>query len=323
MEKDLWYDSFLETLNEQFPKKSQLIDALMDLLLLEREAIYRRLRKDVLFTIYEMATIARAWHLSLDNIINDTPEGDPAFQLKLLKCVNPTAKDLKMMKDFVDSLSSLKDDPNAEYIEVCNLLPRALMSPYTYLAKFYTFTWQYRYGREKFSASFSETVPSEKMREFEIAHFNAIIHIPNVYCIWDDQIFQYLVNEIKYFLSVYLITPEEALLIKADIHAFLNYMEQVLIEGHFPETQNKMHMYISKINIDTGYACYCSDKIHVSKIRTFVMNVTVSRDIRLYNDLSKWLHLKKRAAIQISGADEKQRIDFFRRQREIVDSLEG
>ncbi|MDR0863785.1 MAG: hypothetical protein LBO74_02480 [Candidatus Symbiothrix sp.] len=321
MEKDLWYDSFLEMLNEQFPKKSQLIEALMDLLLLEREAIYRRLRKDVLFTIYEVATIARAWNISLDNVINNIPGGDPAFRLKMLRCVNPTAKDLKMMKDFVDSLSSLKDDPNAEYIEVCNLLPRALMSPYTYLAKFYTFTWQYRYGGEKNTASFSNTIPSEKMREFEIAHFNAIINIPNVHSIWDAQIFQYLVNEINYFASIYLITPEEVNLIKQDIYAFLDYMENVLIQGHFPETNNKIHLYISRINIDTGYACYYSDKIKASKIRTFVMNVTVSKDVRLFNNLRTWLHLKKRAAIQISGTDEKRRIDFFRQQRQLVDSI--
>ncbi|MDR0863784.1 MAG: hypothetical protein LBO74_02475 [Candidatus Symbiothrix sp.] len=322
MRNNFWYDMFLETLNEKFPKKSQLTEALMDLLSLEREAIYRRLRKDVLFTVYEVATIARAWNISLDSLLN-TSEENPAFQLELLRSVNPTDNDFRVMNNFVDSLLSLKQDPNAEYIEACNILPMVLLSGFPQLIKFYTFAWMYRYGGENSSCSFTQTVPSEKVMEWERIHYKNLVNIPHVQFIWDAKIFQYLINEIKYYASIYLITPEEEDLIKQDILAFLDYMEEVSRKGHFPETNNKVNLYISKTNIDTGYACYCSDKIKASKIRTFIMNVTVSRDSRLFNDQRKWLHLKKRAAIQISGADEKQRIDFFRQQRQLVDSLPG
>jgi hypothetical protein len=322
MDKDTWYDGFLETIEEQFPKKSQLTDALMNLLSLEREAVYRRLRKEVMFTVFEVATIAREWNISLDTAISSIPEGgDPAFRLKLLKCVNPTKRDLKMMKNFVESFSTLKDDPKAEYIEVCNMLPRALFSAFPQLAKYYTFTWMYRYGGDKISTSFSQLDISPKMRAFEIAHFEALIQVANVHFIWDAQMIHYLINELKYYISIYLITPEEIALIKRDIHAFLDYMEDVTIVGHFPNKNNKVYLYISRTNIDTGYACYCSDKIKASKIRTFVMNVTVSNDVRLFNDLRKWLHLKKRAAVQISATDEKQRIEFFKKQRELVDTI--
>jgi hypothetical protein len=322
MKKNLWYDSFLETLAERFPKKSQLTKALMDLLSLEREAIYRRLRKDVLFTVYELATIARAWNISLDSLFNSFEE-NPVYKLDRLRSVNPTDKDLNSMKDFVDSLLSLKYDLDAEYIETCNILPMVLLSNFPQLIKFYTFAWMYRYGGENSSCFFSQTIPSEKVMELESAHFKNLVNIPNIHFIWDAQIIQYLINEIKYYASIYLITPEEVDLLKQDILAFLDYMEEVSRKGHFPETNNKVNLYISQTNIDTGYACYCSDKIKATKIRTFIMNVTVSRDERLFNDQRNWLHLKKRAAIQISGSDEKQRIDFFRQQRQLVDSLPG
>jgi hypothetical protein len=322
MKQNLWYDYFLETLNEQFPKKSQLIDALMDLLLLEREAIYRRLRKEVLFTVFEVATITRAWNISLDKIIN-TPEGDADFRLRILRSINPTERDVRMMKEFVDSLKSLKDDPNAEYIEACNILPMVLLSNFPQLIKFYTFAWMYRYGGEHAPRSFTQTVPSEKVMEWEHTHYENLVNIPNIHFIFDAQIIHYLINEINYYASIYMITPEETGMIKQEIRAFLDYMEEILKQGHFPETNNTVNLYISQTNIDTGYACYCSEKIKASKIRTFIMNVTVTQDDRLFDDQRNWLHLKKRAAIQISGADEKCRIDFFRQQRQLVDSLPG
>lgn len=321
MNKDIWYDSFMETLSKKFPKKSQLTKVLMDLLLLEREAVYRRLRKDVLFTVYEVVTIVRAWNISFDNIIN-APEENSAFQLKMLRSVNLTDKDFKIMESFVESLASLKGDLNTEYIEACNIVPLILCSEFPHIIKFYAFAWMHRYGGEKTACPFSQIVSSERMMELERIHFRGLINIANIHFIWDAQMIHYLINEISYYVSIYLITPGEANWIKQDILAFLDYMENVLIQGHFPGTNNKVHLYISRINIDTAYACYYSETLKVSKIRTFIMNVTVSKDHRLFNEQINWLRMSKRTAIQISGADEKQRIDFFRQQRKLVNSID-
>jgi hypothetical protein len=47
MTHEVWYDNFMRALSEKYPKKAELAQTLSDLLFLEREAVYRRLRQDV------------------------------------------------------------------------------------------------------------------------------------------------------------------------------------------------------------------------------------------------------------------------------------
>ena len=67
---DGWYDKFLETLNLRFPKKSQLVEKLMELLNIERGATYRRLSKKIPFTFFEIVRIAFEWNISLDHVFD-------------------------------------------------------------------------------------------------------------------------------------------------------------------------------------------------------------------------------------------------------------
>ena len=44
MKKELLYDNLLNAIKEKFPQKTNLVNALVDLLCIEKEAVYRRLR---------------------------------------------------------------------------------------------------------------------------------------------------------------------------------------------------------------------------------------------------------------------------------------
>jgi hypothetical protein len=321
MQTDLWYDAFLEALCEKFPKKSDLTKALMHLLSIEQEAVYRRLRKDVLFSIYEVTKIAYAWDISVDDLIHKTSESTHSLKLKLLNFFNPSEIDLQEMENFVLSLEQLKGVPESEYMEVSNILPGSLFSGFPNLARFYLFKWRYRYGQEEESHPFSEVVQSDRLRNLELAHFDAIQQISDVYYIWDNKIIEYLINDIKYFVSIYLIIPEDVQVLKKEIHEFLDFMEDVSNRGNFPGTAGRVHLYISQTNIDTGYSYFSSETQKVSLIRTFIMNVASTTDEKVFDNLKAWINRKKKSSVKISSVDEKRRIDFFRKQRALVDGL--
>jgi hypothetical protein len=321
MKNDMWYDLFLKTLYGRHPKRAQLTEALVDLLSLEREAVYRRLRKDVIFSIYEVVKIAGAWNISLDNIINMSTDGNYPLQMKLLKYVNPSKADYETIAYFVELLNSAGEAPESEYMEISNTLPNSLFSGFSQLAKFYTFKWLYNYGDEENTCTFGQITPNEKMRQLELAHHKGIKRIANVHYIWDKKIIVHLVDDIKYFASIYQITPEEIQRLKEEIHTFLDYMEDVTTKGYFPETNNNVNLYISQTNVDTGYAYYSSDVKKISMVRTFIRNIASSKDEKMFEKLKNWIHKKRRSSIQISGVAEKQRIDFFMEQRKITNTL--
>ena len=57
--------NLIEAMKEKLPLKGQLADMLMDTLYIGKEAVYRRLRGEVPFTLQESALISRKLGISL------------------------------------------------------------------------------------------------------------------------------------------------------------------------------------------------------------------------------------------------------------------
>ena len=89
------YESFLAELRKKIPQGAKLTNTLVDMLYIEREAVYRRLRGEVPFTFMEVMTIAKELGISLDNLTEtDTCKSRP-FQLKLVEYANPLDADFR------------------------------------------------------------------------------------------------------------------------------------------------------------------------------------------------------------------------------------
>ena len=315
----LWYDLFLEELYKKFPKKSQLTKALMDLLSIEREAVYRRLRKIILFPAQELAKIAATWNISLDGIIGiDTHQ--TSFKGKFLHYLEPTEEDLKYMNKLLQDLSNAVNDPNMEYMEVSNELPLFLIARFPYLSRYYLLKWMYQFASNEV-LPFSQVFFSEKVEEFSLTYHEDSKKLAKTIFIWDPMLFEFLVSNVRYFYSIYLITTEEKKLIKKDIYTLLDYMSEVATKGCWPETGKKVYLYISHINIETNYNYYYSEEAKLCSILAFANNEMHTIDSGVADNFRKWMLSKKRASVQISEADEKSRIAFFKKQRELIDRL--
>lgn len=58
--------NLIEAMKEKLPAKGKLADMLMDTLYIGKEAVYRRLRGEVPFTLQEAALVSRKLGISLD-----------------------------------------------------------------------------------------------------------------------------------------------------------------------------------------------------------------------------------------------------------------
>ena len=320
MENDVWYDYFLETILAKHPKKSKLVDELMDLLSLEREAVYRRLRKDVAFSAQEVVRIATEWNISLDQITKiDT--GTVSFTMKAINYLNPSNEELLEIQKRVRRLEYLRKDPTSEYMAVCNRLPRSLTTGYPLLYRFDIFRWAYQYGNEEKISLFSETYVSGQFAQemADLAHL--MKYASSLSYVWDARIFEHIVDEISYYHSILLISDEEKELLKKELFSVLDYLSEVASKGYFPETKRKVNIYISKMNIGTNYSYFYTEKLKMCRIHAFEKHDIFSFDTKMIEIFRTWMQQKRRTSIQISEVDEKSRIDFFMRQRELVARL--
>jgi len=320
MEKNSWYDIFLESIYEQFPKKAQVTRGLIDLLHLEREAVYRRFRKDVVFHAHEIVKMAAAWNISLDEMIGIN-SGKISFQMLPINYLNPSKLEFNNIQKKIKDLDDIELDTDSEYMEVRNRLPRPLSIGFLNIYRFKILNWVYQYNQNEFHKTLSNIIIPEKMyHEFEI-YQKKMATVKNSFYILDQNIFEDFVTNIKYFHSILLVTDEEKELLKNELHALLDYMLDIANTGCYPKTQNKVNLYISKINIDTNYSYYYSNRVKTCLVHAFGKHDILSFNTEMVNNFRTWMHLKKRSSVQISEVNVKMRIDYFTEQRKIVDSL--
>ncbi|MCL2435809.1 MAG: hypothetical protein FWD09_06710 [Lentimicrobiaceae bacterium] len=320
MEENIWYDVFIELLYEKYPKNAQLTSELMDLLCLEREAAYRRLRKEVVFTANEIAKIATTWHISLDDIIN-VNSGRVPFQMLPFNYLNPSRREFANLQKKIKALDHLHTTPNSEYMEVCSRFPRPLHIGFFALYRLLIFYWAYQYHKDESNKVFSKIIISDNIiAEFERYKKN-LTHVKNTSFILDEMVFEAYVDSIKYFHSILVLTNEERELLKKELYDLLDYMVKIATTGCYPETQNKVNIYISQITIDTNYSYFYTDNLKTCRVNAFGKYDISSHDPIMVENFRNWMNLKKRTSIQISEVNERKRIEYFSKQREIIDSL--
>jgi hypothetical protein len=179
----------------------------------------------------------------------------------------------------------------------------------------------YQYGETNKTIPYSEIQTSEEKIKLTEEYNKAIKNVPNNNFILDNKIFEFLLNDIKYFASIYLITNEEKKLIKKDILALLDYMQEIANKGYYPETNCKVNLYISHLNIDTNYSYTLSSEANICYIHVFEKFEIYTFDSDLILDFINWMQMKKRTSIQISEVDERSRVEFFTKQRALIENL--
>jgi hypothetical protein len=118
-----------------------------------------------------------------------------------------------------------------------------------------------------------------------------------------------------------LITDEEKEVIGKDLKALLDYLSEVASKGCYPETKNKVNVYISQLSVDTNYSYFHTNETNACFVQAFGKCGIYTFNSEMVNSFIAWMKLKKRTSIQISEVDEKSRVDFFERQRQIVENL--
>lgn len=321
MRYQLLFENFIAMVQETIPQNTKLSAALADILQIEKEAVYRRLRMEVPFTFSEIATIAQSLGLSLDNIIGSIPKKSRPLKMTLVDFVDPTEIDYIMMENFVILLRQMRNLPNLEHGASCNVIPQVLFYKYDHLTRFYLFKCQYFSGTAVNVKPYSEVQIQDRVRKNQLAHAEEMRSFSQTNFIWDKLCIYYLIEDINHFKSVYLLTDEEVALIKNDLKLLLAEMERMACNGCYEDTGRWVNFYISSVNFEAYYEYFEAQSNKLSMIKTFTLNGTASQEDRTFDKIKTWINSLKRVSTLISETGEKQRVIFFEKQRELVDGL--
>ncbi|MCD8261791.1 MAG: hypothetical protein LUD15_10115 [Bacteroides sp.] len=314
------YEIFIEVLKEKIPEKGELTRRLMEVLHIEKEAVYRRLRGDVPFTFSEIVKLSERLEISLDNLIGTVRLQEAPFQLKLLDYNHFTEEDEKILEHYMYILAQAKDDPYSELGATTNDLLRPFYIGYETIYRFYLMKWSYQYGNSHYIKRYREIYPPDRLTRINETYLNRIKEIASTYFIWDELTFQYLVNDVKYFRDINLITEEEIKYLQKDLFRLLDDTERLAADGKY-ETGNKVAFYVSSINFEANFTYLSIQDCHLTMVKAFVLSDLASIEEQTYQRVKLFLQSLKRTSTLISESGEMQRILYFNKQREILSRI--
>jgi len=319
--KDNIHNRLLNAIKDKVPAGTNIANLLTDILYIGKEAAYRRLRCEVPFTLEDVATISKALSISIDSIIGhkDNNKSKP-FQLKLTRRVDPEMGDYAQMEEFLYVLNLNRNNPYREIGSSTNIFPQTIFLNNPYITKFYMLRWLYQWDGLDNVKCLDDIVISPKLTDIYKRYVEESMYINLTYYILDNQIFYYLINDIKCFAEVNFISKEDVVALKADLMKLIDRMEDLSNKGCH-ETGTKIQFYLSPINYETTYSYLQMDNFYLSRIKAFTLNATVSLDKDVFDRLKKWIESLKRLSVLITESGEIQRVQFFNEQRALVNTM--
>ena len=319
-ERHSYYQGFINALQQKIPQNSMLVNTITDILAIDKDAVYRRLRGEVNFSFIEMAAIAMQLGISLDSIVGIVTLEHKPMQTTMSKHVNPSEADYRMFNNYVSVLESIKDEPKTCYMESGNLLSHTLYFDYEQFTRFMIAYWNRCSSMGSVLPYHKITIPKQ-MQALQKNCCEYTRHIKSVVYVLDHDVFQHLVDNINFFIRVRFINEREASLIKSDLIHILDYIEKLAITGKYEDTENEISFYISDIFIDSNYSILKSKNLNLSQFRTFLLNSNYSSHEEVCAEVNSWINALQSASTLISVSGEKVRTTYFNAQRKILATL--
>ena len=252
----------VNAVREKLPSKDNLANALMDILYIGKEAIYRRLRGEVPFTLAEAAVISRKLGISLDRMIGVSFQDNAVFDMNIVDSSQPFETYYSILEKQVKLFRKVKEEEYSEIGTSSNIIPLTLSLNYNMLSKFRLFKWMYQNDNIK-CKHFEEMEIPQKIVDKQKEYANAINHIHSVDYIWDNMIFSHLINDIQYFCGIHLISDEDKNLLKEELFRVADDLEELATRGK-SQMGNDIRIYISNINFEATYSYLDTSTVQLS-----------------------------------------------------------
>ena len=317
--KDNVHNTLLNAIKDKVLPGTNVANLLTDILFIGKEAAYRRLRGEVPFTLEDVAIISKAIGISIDSVIGQNDAAQMPFQLILVKHVNPSLVDYTHMDQAVKMLHNSRNQ-SRELGLSANMLPQHLFLKHHHLTKFFLLRCLYQWEGLDNVESLKDITITQRQADIYQRYREEFSYISYSYYIWDHFIFLYLVNDIKCFSRINFISQEDVAALKEELLILVDEME-LLASKSINESGSKTEFYLSAVNFENTYAYLQLENSKFSFIKAFTLNSTVSQDKDVCDRLKKWIESLKRLSTLISESGEIQRVQFFKEQRELINTI--
>ncbi|WP_110310992.1 hypothetical protein [Dysgonomonas alginatilytica] len=313
-------DQVVSAIKGSIPKNGNVINELMEVLPIGKEAVYRRLRGEVPFTFEEIAKLSLQMGFSLDAIIGVKNQERAVFHLNMLDIDNLIEDYCLKLGEYIHFFRKMRDQKQLKARFAFNTLPYSFYLPFENLAKFRLYRWFYQANNMQSYVSFSELNITQEVLDMQVAFIEESRSIQKAVFILDRDIFNSIIKDINYFFKLNLIMPEELEQLKSDLFELINELETISISGMY-KTGTKVSIYLANVDLEASHSHIESDIVGYSHLRVLAVNGLDSQNSKVSDAQRDWIESLKRCSTLITQSGEVDRFAFFRKQRVAVSNI--
>lgn len=299
-------------------EKDKVVSIISDILCLGREAVYRRLRGEVKFSLEEIALIALKLDISIDSLIGLKNKEKSLIGLNLVDVDKDFREKyfdkLKEQTALFESVSSKYNDTHV--LAAFNRIPYTLYLHYDSIAKFRLFKWAYQMNLIQ-DVSFKELIIPKEVVQAQAKLVSVVRKLKETSLILSPDVLAALMADIQYFYDMHLLDEEDVASIKEQLNDLLTDLEGFAISGEF-EANAKIRLYISDLGLNFSNMVFRYGKHSYTYINLYDIGGIDSQNEKLCEYQTLWIKSQKRYRKLITQSNEIERRRFFRQQRDYI-----
>lgn len=302
-------------------EKDKVVSIISDILCLGREAVYRRLRGEVKFSLEEIAQIAIKLDISIDSLIGLKNKEKSLIGLNLVDVKDDFKQ--KYLEKLIEQIaffeSVLTKYNNTQILAAFDRLPYTLYLHYDKIAKFRLFKWAYQMNLIK-DISFKELILPKEVVQAQSKLVSVVRQLKETSLILSPDVLGALMADIQYFHDMHLLDEDDVISLKEQLNDLLFEMEGFAISGELGSNA-MIRLYISDLGLNFSNMVFRYGKHSYTYINLYDIGGIESQNERLCEYQALWIKSQKRYSKLITQSNEIERRRFFWQQREYINGI--
>jgi len=314
--RESFQSKFLGELTSRYAKRSEAVEKIGSVLGLTNDNVYRRLRGDTSISLDEMRTLAEAYKMSIDKLL-DLNQNDVMFTF------NSFDNQIKHVDDFVNNLLGLLTQfsmvPDAKVLYASAEIPVFYHAIVPELFSFKLYVWARTvwnldyFQNEKFK---TDIIPYTTRQSFQ--KINDLYKHLNSVELWSYNIFDNTLNQIEYHLESAMFENEnDAIILCEALETICHHMREMAIKGRKfslkgdSEMGSELTLFHNEIVYTNNTILYTTPEFKLLFTTFCNPNFIMTKDQRICDFSNDWFNTVMSKSQLISGLNERQRNKYF------------
>ncbi|MDR2231795.1 MAG: hypothetical protein LBE56_01580 [Tannerella sp.] len=311
-------ESIFEEIAKKIPANERLADIISDLLGINADSAYRRIRGEKQLKLPELVKIATHFNLSVDSFLG-IKSNTVVFRYNPMDILN-IDNYRNYIREIMEIISNMSKDGNGEMLYTAEDIPLFHFLRFRELTLFKIYIWYSAVsGKESTFEQFVKEIEGKDIlyRDFDNLH-KGYMNLPS-YEIWTEQTVEHILKSLEYSCELGDIESEKTTDILYEQLKTLMENVEAWVKTEKKDDKGDFKLYLSSNNPENNFMLVKNANDAVVAIRLYTVKSIFTSNAMFCRETERWIKNIMDKSVLLSGASAKERAKFFQNQQGKID----